>query len=368
MTRNRLRTGVLAGLMCASLGAAPAIAAPPGGDGSATEAETTTVDPDDFSIGPEINNIERHMGSFNQLSRSLGEAEKDLQADFEAFLDDPKNELLASRLEEKMAIFADQVVQDFDHVLADQDLIVDNFKTVRRKLGHFDSAIGDKLGAYDGKIATLREKVDEQEKILIGLSIKIKETDDKSAEKRLRSDFSREYRRYRLKNRNVRGLERNLHNYQILVQNLGMLVGLFTQLQDKFVLLIENLESEKDYLLEAIELQQDAVKIKKIMQDGILHGERSIQVVTEKLAQLYLQVDAFTQVHDRINMGLGQYGEVHDTLEVLSTRIDQIGDGLLDGDGDPKNIQDAVDAFFEKRNKLTPSERRDLTEEPKENK
>jgi len=308
------------------------------------------------------NDLEGHMRSidltmqkFGQLSEVLGQASKDLSTDFDRYLADPKNEVLASGLEKKMAIFADQVVQEFDYVLADQDVIIAGFKELKLKLDTYDDTIAERLDAYDKKLEGFREMVKEQEQTLIGLSIKIKESANEADKKKAMNEFAREYRRFRLKNRHVRGLERNLHNYQVLVQNLQLLSNVFGQLQDKFVALIEHLDMEKDYLVEAIELQAESVKIKKIMSEGIMHGERSIKNVTERLALLYARVDAFTEVHDKLNMGLGGFLETQETLKDLSSKIDLIGEGVTTGAGEPETITDAVDRYYQKRGEFRPN-------------
>jgi DNA repair exonuclease SbcCD ATPase subunit len=346
----------LAATLLGALGlpvAAPALAQQPtSGIGGRQESDRI---PDKFTIQPYIERINGSMRDFATLGDSLGQASKELQSDFDAYLGDPTSEVLASRLEKKMAIFADQVIQDFDRIVADQDLIISNFKELRVQLQRFDGAIEEKLGTYDLRLEQMRQDVAANEQTLIGLAVQIKEAGDEAQRKQLKQAFAREYRRQRLKDRYVRGLERNLHNYQVLVQNLQMMTNLFTQLQDKFIALIENLENERQYLLDAIELQQDSVKIKKIMHDGILHGERSIKAVTEQLAKLYVQVDAFTQVHDKINMGLSGYGQTQDTLKGLSERIDQIVP--LVSEGDPLGIEAALEHYFDKRSELKPENR-----------
>jgi hypothetical protein len=125
---------------------------------------------------------------------------------------------------------------------------------------------------------------------------------------------------------------------------------------------MSNLENEKSYLLDSIELQQDSVKIKKVMNEGFYSGERAIKNVTEKLAQIYLRVDAFTQVHDRINQGLGRFAETQDTLSKLSQAIDEIGNdgitgapdvgGLGGGSNGPSSLDEAIDAFYKQRGRL----------------
>jgi hypothetical protein len=316
-------------------------------------------DQKDWSIKKEVDKIETHMRGFTDLSESLGSAQKELAQDFEAYLADPKNERLASGIEKKMALFADQVVHDFDRVISDQDALISNFKELKRKLTRFDGNLGDRVVDYETKITGIREEAKGIEQNLIAMAVKVKEAQDPQSKKALENEFAKSYRRFRLKNRNIRGYEHNLANYKVLFKNLQMLTSLFGQLQDKFADLMQNLESEKQYLMDSIEMQLDSVKIKKIMNEGFFSGERAIKNVTEKLAQLYLRVDAFTQVHDRINSGLGRFAETTDTLQKLSATIDEIGNGGItsevvpaSGPGGPASIDDAVEYFYKQRGKL----------------
>jgi uncharacterized protein YoaH (UPF0181 family) len=339
--------------------AGPSEPAAPPSDREVGSGTTATL-PSNWSIREEVSKIENHMRGFLDLSESLGSASQELAQDFEAYLQDPKNEVLASSIEKKMALFADQVVHDFDRVITDQDVLVSNFKELKRKLQKFDGALGEKVSEYDLKMALIRDEASKIEQGLIAMAIKIKEARDPAEKKALESVFAKDYRRFRLKNRNIRGFEHNLQNYKVLVKNLQLLNQLFGQLQDKFVDLMQNLENEKAYLLDSIELQQDSVKIKKIMNEGFFSGERAIKNVTEKMAQLYHKVDAFTQVHDRINQGLGRFLETQDTLQKLSATIDEIGNDGITGEGGPltsseaggNGIDAAIEYFYKQRGKL----------------
>jgi hypothetical protein len=71
-------------------------------------------------------------------------------------------------------------------------------------------------------------------------------------------------------------------------------------------------------------------------------------------------VDAFTQVHDRINQGLGRFLETQDTLQKLSATIDEIGNDGITGEGGPltsseaggNGIDAAIEYFYKQRGKL----------------
>src|SRR5439155_18304744 len=115
--------------------------------------------------------------------------------------------------------------------------------------------------------------------------------------------------RFGLKSRYVKGYGARLANYQQLRKNLDKLADLFVTLHEKFGDLMDNLSNEKQYLRDSIELQADTLRIKQIIRDGIYGGDNAIKNVSEKLADLYVKVDAFTQVHDRINSDLNKFVE-----------------------------------------------------------
>lgn len=343
---------LVAGTLAAVALPAPARGAPGEDDRRGTSGGGSQERPD-WSIEREVKQIERSMDSFVGLSEQLSQASQELSQDFEAYLADPKNEVLASSIQRKMALFADQVVRDFDRVIADQDSLLTSFKELRRKLGRYDHAFADKIVEYEGRVEGFRFEADEHEQKLIRLAVEIKEArrGDPEAAKALEGEFAQHLRRFRLKNRNIRGMEMNLQNYKVLQKNLTALHGLFAQLQSKFTDLVENLEHEKGYLLAAIEYQQDAARIQKIMDEGFYYGERSIKNVTEKLAQIYLRVDAFTAVHDRIGQGLGRFAETTDTLSKLSSVIEEVGQTGVGEPGTPA-LDEAIEFFSKQRPKL----------------
>ncbi|GIW70622.1 MAG: hypothetical protein KatS3mg102_0164 [Planctomycetota bacterium] len=313
-----------------------------------------TDDKPSWTIRPELERLESHMARLSGLSESLGAASSDLAKDFERYLQDQSNELLASQIERKMALYADQVVRDFDQILADQDVLLANFKDLRRKLAQMNELLHGRVDQYRSRLQGLRQEVEGVEQTLIELAVRLKETGDEDARKRLKRQFARFYRLFRLRNRNVRGYHTILENYQVLVRHLDLLDEVFGQLQEKFADLVQNLEHEKTYLLDAIELRRETTRLKQIMDHGIFTGERAIKNVTEKLAKLYLRVDAFTQVHGRIDEGLARFAETTDTLQQLSRMIDDIGAGavLAPADSGEDPVEAAIEHFYEQRGKL----------------
>src|SRR5581483_7359918 len=83
-------------------------------DEKATEDGGSKVDTvPGWSIKPEIQSLGESMKKFNTLIGSLNRANKDLSDEFQKYLKDPKNEVVASNLERKMAAYAAQVQGEF---------------------------------------------------------------------------------------------------------------------------------------------------------------------------------------------------------------------------------------------------------------
>jgi hypothetical protein len=303
-----------------------------------------------WSIKPEVQALGNSMKQFNTLIGSLNRANKDLSDEFQKYLKDPKNEVVASSLERKMAVYAAQVQGEFSTVISEQDSLSSNFRMLRRKLQQLSGHLGTKAGDFGEKLKTFQVEAKKQEKDLIDLAIKIKENppEDPDELKRLKHDFLLKTRRYNLKNRYVHGYGARLANYQQLRKNLEKLSDLFVSLHEKFGDLMDNLQNEKQYLKDSIELQADTLRIKQIIRDGIFGGENAIKNVSEKLADLYVKVDAFTQVHDRINADLNKFVESQTELLNVSEKLDKIG-AIDFGANAQQDIDKTIDDFYKKK-------------------
>jgi hypothetical protein len=292
------------------------------------------------------------MRNYSSLIGSLSQASTDLGKEFEAYLKDPKNELLASSVERKMAIYAKTVMADFDGIISDQDVLGSNFRELQRKLVAFGKHLGNQSEGFKLKLESYRARATQFEQNLVELSVQIKENppEDPRELKKLKAKFAKEFRRYRLQSRYVNGYERRYKSYQQLQGNMGNLAGMFVNLHEKFNELIENLENERTYLDDSIRLQADQLRIKQIIRDGILGSEQAIGNVAEKLADLYNKVDAFSQVHERINGDLNKFVQSQEVLMDVTRKIDAIG---TTGGGMASLAADmdkAIDAFYKHRN------------------
>lgn len=354
----RLTTGGALALLLSSPGAAWAQGAPPLADrapdpresrgGSAT-AEIAPLP--NWSIRQEVQRLDTSMREYNSLINSLSNASKELQEEFQKYSQDPHNEVLASSLDAKMARYASQVMQDFNGIIADQDVLSANFNDLQRKLIVFSRHLASQADGFRGNLDGYRTTARDVEKRLTELAVRIKENppEDPDELRLLKREFAKEFRRYRLQMRYVNGYSRRYQNYQKLQQNMERLAGLFVNLHEKFNELIENLENERQFLQDSVRLQADTLRIKQIMHDGIIGSEQAIGNVATKLAELYGKVDAFAQVQDRISTDLNRFVESQDALSGVMNQIDAIGQtgGPIGDIG--TDMEKAIEAFYGRR-------------------
>ncbi|MBI3722596.1 hypothetical protein HY251_01375 [bacterium] len=344
-------------LVSATLGfafAAPFALAAPDGSIEAEEAEakklTGDVEPvPGWSIKPEMKSIEGSMKQFNVLIGSLNRANKDLKDEFEKYLKNPDNKVIGSSLEKKMAAYAAQVQGEFSTVISEQDGLTANFRMLRRKLQQLAGHLGTKAGDFQDKLKGFTDDSKKQEKALIELAIKIKENppEDPDELKKLKHDFLIKQRRFNIKSRYVKGYASRIANYQQLRKNLDKLSDLFVMLHEKFGDLMDNLSNEKQYLRDTIELQADTLRIKQIIEQGITGGDNAIKNVSAKLADLYIKVDAFGAVHDKISADLNKFVESETEIGKISDQLMKIGETPF-GQGQTQDIDKSIDEFYEK--------------------
>jgi hypothetical protein len=155
------------------------------------------------------------------------------------------------------------------------------------------------------------------------LAIKIKEATDPQMKEQYKQEFHRVYNKYNINSRYEEGFTRNLRDYQTLSQNLKSLVQMFTILHQAFASLLDNLHAEKQYLLDNIRLQADAIQVQKLVNEGISDGSRAVVNITKKLALLYAQVEGFAKVHEKINRDMSKFADCSKILNSLVNQIEQ---------------------------------------------
>jgi len=336
---------------CAAVGA-PALAQERRQQPDEEEATLRVGRMPDWSIKTEVDRLDSSMRGYTSLINSLSKASDDLGEEFRRYLKDPNDQVLASSVEHKMAIYARTVMADFDDIIADQDLLGSNFRELERKLGAFSGHLAGQSRGYKLQLDTYTDNARKLERELVTMSIEIRENPpgDPDELRAMKRQFAKQFRRYRLQARYVSGYRRQYQNYQDLSRNMHTLAGMFTNLHDKFGEMIENLENERKYLDDSIRLQADKIRIQQIIQEGVLGSEVAIGNVAEKLANLYNKVDAFARVHERINGDLSTFIQSQGALLDVTRKIDAIGT-QGGGIGDLATDMDkAIDAFYRLRN------------------
>jgi hypothetical protein len=357
-----MRTALLVALLAAPAAAQSAAPLEP------RDATAEIGPPPNWSIKEEVKKLDTSMKEYGSLINSLSSASTELGREFEAYLKDPHNEVLASSVEKKMAQYASRVMADMNGIIADQDVLGSNFNDLQRKLVVFSRHLGGQASEFKLRLDGYRGTARDVEKRLTEMSVQIKERppEDPAQLRALKAEFAREFRRYRLQTRYVNGYNRRYRNYLQLQKNMETLAQLFVSLHEKFGELIDNLENERQYLQDSLRLQADTVRIKQVLRDGIFGSEQAIGNVADKLANLYLKVDAFSTVHERINADLNKFVESQEALLDVTKRIDAIGatGGPIGDIG--ADMDKAIETFYGRRNGDPEQELLGAEKEPEE--
>jgi len=306
--------------------------------------DETGILPDGWSIDEEIKNLQNSVGDFNHLINSLGTANTQLQELLTKHLKNPKDRVTASLLERGLASYAENASRDFDRIIAHQDTTLSNFRALNRKLNRFNSYLKVKIQMMREVSTDAKKKLPKMESELENLATAIKHASSKEEENAARHKFSQLYHRYRLQKRYAEGYEKNATAYTNLSEHLGSLNGHFGTLKEKFSTLIENLEAEKKFLHDNMALQEDSTRVRVLIEDGILSGQDAIGKVTEKMALLFLKVDAFNTINQRINGSLDGFMDFQQTMVGIGEKLQRIG-----APGDPKSLEQAIDDFYNRR-------------------
>ncbi|MDP6958416.1 MAG: hypothetical protein QF645_06330 [Planctomycetota bacterium] len=306
--------------------------------------DETGILPEGWSIDEEIQNLQTSVRDFSQLIDSLGSANSKLQEQLSKHVKNPKDRLTASSLHKTLASYAENAVKDFDRIVTYQDATLSNFRALNRKLNRFNSYLKVKIDLMKGVSKEAQAKIKKMNEELESIAVEIRHASSKEEEQLARRKFARVYHRFQLQKRYARGYEKNSVAYQNLTEHLSALNGHFFTLKDKFSTLIENLEAEKSFLLDNMALQEDSMKVRVMIQDGILSGEDAIGKVTEKMAVLFLKVDAFNTINDRINGTLDGFMDFQSSVIGIGEKLQKIGSS-----GSPKSMEQAIDDFYNRR-------------------
>ena len=306
--------------------------------------DETGILPEGWSIEEEVKHLEGSVRDFGVLIKSLGSANTELQELLAKHLKNPGDRLVSSQLEKKIASYGSDAVRDFDRIISMQDGTLSNFRALNRKLNRFNGYVGAKLDAIKGNADDVKKDADKMEKELEELASTVKNStgDDQKASK---AKFARTYQKYKIQKRYAEGYGKNFEGYQKLSSQLLKMNEMFALLREKFSTLIENLENEKKFLMENMNLQEDSMRVKVLIRDGVLSGQEALGKVTEKMAALFLKVDAFNKINERVSGNLDGFMEFQQTMVGITDQLNKIG-----AIGDPKTLDDAIDDFYKRRN------------------
>lgn len=274
----------------------------------------------DWSIKNEVKTIEKSLSNYDPLIQSLEEANSDLKGDLEEYLKNPGNEVLAAKITAKMSQYAKKIVTNVDTIVSDQDNLITVFNELNQKLDKFSTGLESKVIDLEKQVKQYQDESKELEQQLRQVAKRWKDAPPEEKEK-FKQEFQRLYNKYNINSRYREGFERNCRDYQVLTQNLKNLMKVFKALKISFETLLENLEAEKKYLIDTIALNADAIRVRKLVYDGVTDGHKAVVGITKKLALLYTQVDGFAKVHEKINRDMAKFS---DTSKILGSLVEEI--------------------------------------------
>lgn len=306
--------------------------------------DETGILPVGWSIDDEVRQLETSVKDFNVVIKSLGSANLELQELLTKHLKNPSDRVNSSLLEKKIAAYASDAVKDFDRIISNQDGTVSNFRSLGRKLSRFDAYLGAKIESTTLNAVEVKKDVDTMGKQLEEMAASVKNASTPEEEREAKQKFSRLYHRYRLQKRYAEGYQKTCEGYRKLSANLAQLNTLYGTLKDKFTTLVANLETERKFLLDNMSLQEDSMKVKVLVRDGVISGRDAIGKITEKLALMFLKVDAFNAISDRVTTNMDTFNDFQVQMVGITEKLQQVGTI-----GDPKSLDDAIDQFYRQR-------------------
>lgn len=300
----------------------------PSKDGSSEKEKTygtmfTRPLPQNWSIKNEVSTIERSLENYDPLIQSLEEANNDLKVDLAEYLKNPEDQVLAAKITAKMSKYAKKIVGNVDKIGTEQDVLLEVFNELNQKLQKFGSYLDFKSSDIQSQVGQYQTRGKDMRRQLHDLALKIQEAGDPQVKEQYKQDFHRMFSKYNINSRYEEGFSRNQRDYQTLSQNLKSLVQMFTILHQAFGSLIDNLQAEKQYLLDNIRLQADAIQVQKLVHEGVSDGSRAVVNITKKLALLYAQVEGFAKVHEKINRDMAKFADSTKILGSLVTQIEK---------------------------------------------
>lgn len=288
-------------------------------DGNSGKYYTRTLP--DWSIKKEVQTIEKSLSNYDPLIQSLEQANSDLKQDLEEYLKNPGNEVLAAKITANMSKYAKNIVTNVETIVKDQDNLLTVFNELNQKLDKFSTGLENKVIDLEKQVAQYKDESKKLENDLRQIAKAWKEAQSPEEKEKHKQEFQRLYNKYNINSRYREGFERNCRDYQVLTQNLKNLMKVFKALKISFETLLENLDAEKKYLIDTIALNADAIRVRKLVLEGVTDGQKAVVGISKKLALLYTQVDGFAKVHEKINRDMAKFS---DTSKILGSVVEEI--------------------------------------------
>ena len=298
---------------------------------------------DEWSIRQEVQTLERSLAQYDPLIQTLGEARVDLDRDLKALRAHPEDSRLATQMALKLSAYAREIVGDFDRVIEQQDALLNTFEGLKNKLIRFRESLRSKEARYGREIERVREKDESIEARLKDLATRYKETVDESERSSCRAEFKRVWRQFRMNQRFLEGYGRSRRGYESLSGSLDALLSVFENLEKAFVELIDNLGSEKRFLMVSIQLHQDNLKVTRLVYEGLEGGSGLAKELGSKSTRLFQQVELFGQIQERVHQGLVRFTNNQIDLVGVARKIDRVG--ALQSEPD---VEQVIDDFYQR--------------------
>jgi hypothetical protein len=148
----------------------------------------------------------------------------------------------------------------------------------------------------------------------------------------------------RVQKRYADGYAKTTEGYRKLSAHLAQLNQLYGTLKDKFSTLVANLETERKFLMDNMSLQEDSMKVKALVRDGVVSGRDAIGKITEKMATLFLKVDAFNVISEKVTTNMDNFNDFQVQMVGITEQLQQVG-----ATGDTKSLDEAIEQFYNKR-------------------
>jgi hypothetical protein len=84
--------------------------------------------------------------------------------------------------------------------------------------------------------------------------------------------------------------------------------------------------------------------VKTLVRDGLVSGRDAIGKITEKMALMFLKVDAFNAISERVTTNMDNFNDFQQQMVGITEKLQQVGSV-----GDPKSLDDAIDQFYRQR-------------------